>query len=123
MNGDAPYLLAVYILSEQHGPPVGTSAVAELLDRSPSTVTEQFKHLDRDGLVHHEPYAGATLTEEGRERAAALHEAYVTVSWFYRSVLDLDSREADAMEVASLLSPDVADRLATMLPYDPTEGS
>ncbi|MEE6209398.1 metal-dependent transcriptional regulator [Salarchaeum sp. III] len=121
MNGDAPYLLAVYIVLEQRGSPVSTSAVAELLDRSPSTVTEQFKHLDRDGLVHHEPYEGATLTEDGRERAAALHEAYVTVSWFYRSVLDLDSREADAMQVAGLLSPGVADRLAAMLPYDADE--
>lgn len=120
MNGDAPYLLAVYILSKQRGPPVRTNTVAELLDRSPSTATEQFKHLDRDGLVRHEPYEDATLTEAGRGRAAALHEAYVTLL-FYRSVLD--SRETDAIEVASLLSPDVANRLATMLPYDATEES
>lgn len=63
-------------------PPIRTNAVAETLDRSPAIVTETFQRLDREGLVTYESYKGVTLTDVGRERAAELHEAYVTVSWF-----------------------------------------
>lgn len=115
MSGAGQYLLAVYTLGHREGTPVGTNAVAETLDRSPATVTETFQRLDDAGLVDHEPYEGVTLTPEGRERAEALHETYVTVSWFFRSVLDLEDYEGEAMELAGLVSPDVAERLAATL--------
>jgi DtxR family Mn-dependent transcriptional regulator len=118
MSGGAQYLLAVYILGHREKPPVQTSAVAEALDRSPATVTETFQRLEEAGLVDYEPYEGVTLTEAGRERAAELHETYVTVSWFFRSVLDLDEYESEAMELAGLVSPTVAERLAATLLSD-----
>lgn len=58
------------------------------------------------------------LTETGWERAATLHETYVTVSWFFRSVLELDSYEVEAMELAAVLDPSVAERLASELPCE-----
>ncbi len=122
MGSGAQYLLAVYILGHRAEPPVGTNLVAETLDRSPAAVTEAFQRLETEGLVTYEPYAGVRLTDAGRERAADLHETYVTVSWFFRSVLDLDDYEAEAMEVAGLVSPDVAARLAATLPVE-TESS
>jgi len=118
MSGAAQYLLAVYILGHREEPPIRTNAVAETLDRSPATVTETFQRLDREGLVTYESYKGVTLTDAGRDRAAELHEAYVTVSWFFRSVLELEDYEAEAMNLAGLVSPTVAQRLAATLPTE-----
>lgn len=59
-----------------------------------------------------------SLTDAGRERAAELHESYVTVSWFFRSVLDLEDHEAEAMNLAGLVSPTVVQRLAATLPTE-----
>ncbi|KZN24846.1 MULTISPECIES: metal-dependent transcriptional regulator [unclassified Haladaptatus] len=118
MSGVTQYLLALYILEHRREPPIQTNVVAETLDKSPASVTAMFQRLENDELVTYEPYKGATLTDAGRERAATLHETYVTVSWFFRSVLDLDSYEAEAMELAGFLSPTVAKRLAATLPYE-----
>ncbi|ELZ97444.1 iron-dependent repressor [Haloferax mediterranei ATCC 33500] len=81
-----------------------------------------FQRLADDGLVSYEPYDGVTLTESGRKHTAQLHETYVTVSWFFRGVLELDDYETEAMELAGLVSPTVAKRLAATLPCD-TEGT
>ncbi|MDZ5812797.1 metal-dependent transcriptional regulator, partial [Halorubrum sp. AD140] len=40
---------------------------------------------------------------------------YVTLSWFFRAVLGLDAHERQAMRMADLVSPVVADRLAETL--------
>ena len=118
MSEAAQYLLAVYILGHRNEAPIGTNAVAETLDRSPATVTGTFQRLDEEGLVEYQAYKGVTLTDAGRERAAELHETYVTVSWFFRSVLDLDDYESEAMKLAGLVSPTVAERLAATLPTE-----
>lgn len=109
------YLLALYIAEHRGEPPIPSGRVAELLDRSPAAATEMLQRLEADGLVVREPYAGATLTDGGRERAAELHESYVLLSWFFREVLGLDAHEREAMELAGLISPDVADRLVGLL--------
>jgi DtxR family transcriptional regulator, Mn-dependent transcriptional regulator len=118
MKGITRYLLALYILEHREDPPISPGTVAELLDKSPASITGMFQRLDDDGLISYEPYKGATLTETGRERAATLHESYVTVSWFFREVLDLDAHEEEAMELAGFLSPSVAERLAATLPCE-----
>jgi DtxR family Mn-dependent transcriptional regulator len=115
MTGGSQYLLALYIAQHRGDPPTSSGDVADLLDRSPPTVTERFQRLAEDGLVEYEPYEGATLTPEGEAAAEELHETYVTLSWFFRSVLELDDHEAEAMELAGAVSPEVADRLAFSL--------
>ena len=118
MTRTARYLLALYIAEHRSSPPVSSGRVAELVDRSPAAATEMLQRLEGDGLVDREPYRGVTLTDAGRERASDLHETYVALSWFFRDVLDLDAHEREAMEMAGLLSPEVADRLATLLVDD-----
>jgi len=39
----------------------------------------------------------------------------VTLSWFFRAVLDLDAYEREAMRMAGLVSPLVTDRLVETL--------
>ncbi|MBX0286898.1 metal-dependent transcriptional regulator [Haloarcula salinisoli] len=118
MTRAPPYLLALYIAGHREPPPVSSGRVAEMLDRSTATTTETFQRLEEDGLVVYEAYEGTTLTERGVERAAELHETYVRLSWFFRSVLDLENYETEAMRLAGNVSPNVAEKLATTLPYD-----
>lgn len=118
MSTAPEYLLAIYIAQHRDEPPVSPGDLGGMLDRSPAAVTEMCQRLAAEGLVAYEPYEGVTLTESGREEAAELHETYVTVSWFFRGVLDLDDHETEAMELAGLVSPVVAERLAATLPCD-----
>ncbi|WP_435130181.1 metal-dependent transcriptional regulator [Halobaculum sp. D14] len=118
MSGADQYLLAVYIESQRNGAPVSSGAVADRLDKSPASVTEMFPRLDDHGLVGYEPYKGATLTDAGRDRAANLHKSYVTLSWFFRSVLELETHESEAMELAGVIDPGVTDRLVQLLPAE-----
>lgn len=117
MTSKPEYLLALYIEESRKSPPVSFGRVAELLDRSPATVTEMCQRLDEDGLVRHDPYHGVTLTEEGAKAAESYHERYVIFSWFFRSVLGLEEYEREAREMASAVSPETASRLASTLPY------
>jgi len=112
------YLLALYIAEKQRSPPISSGTIAERLDRSPAATTEMFQRLDDDGLVDYELYDGATLTAAGRETAAELHETYVTLSWFFRDVLDLEEYEREAMELADVVSPTVSEQLIGTLPIE-----
>lgn len=118
MSGADQYLLAIYIESHRDDSPVPTGQLADRLEKAAPSVTEMLKQLDENGLVTYTPYKGARLTDSGRERATELHESYVTLSWFFRSVLDLETHESEAMELASIIDPTVTDRLAATLPDD-----
>lgn len=121
MSGIDRYLLAVYIETQRDGAPVSSGAVADLLDTSTPSVTEMLQRLDGEGLVTYEAYNGATLTDDGQERAAELHDSYVTLSWFFRSVLELEGYESEAMRLAEVIDPSVAERLTTTLPVEHEE--
>jgi DtxR family Mn-dependent transcriptional regulator len=118
MSGRGEYVLALYIAEHQREPPVSPGRVAERLGRSPATASEMFRKLDEDGLADYEPYEGVRLTDPGRARAEDLHETYVLLSWFFRSVLDLDDHEGKAMEMAAVMDHEVAAELVETLPYD-----
>ncbi|SFR65272.1 metal-dependent transcriptional regulator [Halogeometricum limi] len=121
MSGPGQYLLGLYIAEHRDAPPVSPGVVAEMVGRSPATVIEVFRQLAGEGLLDYEPYVGATLTDAGRRRADALHESYVTLSWFFRSVLDIDDHETEALRMAGVVSPDVTRRLASTLPFERDE--
>ena len=118
MSGADLYLLAVYMESQRGEPPVASGVIADRLDKSQPSVTEMLQRLDDQGLVVYEPYERATLTDAGRERGTDLHESYVRLSWFFRSILELESHESEAMELAGVIDPSVTDRLTTVLPVE-----
>jgi len=63
------YLKAIYEQHHQHGSPVSTSRLAEVLDVTAPTVTSMVEKLAERELVEREKYKGVTLTPEG-ERVA-----------------------------------------------------
>jgi len=115
MTAESEYLLALFILEQRSSPPVSSGDLATFLDRSPAATTEMIQRLEAEDLVSYEPYEGASLTPSGRKQAEALHETYVTLSWFFRAVLNLDTYEREAIRMADLISPLVTDRLAETL--------
>lgn len=115
MTGTAQYLIVLYIEEQRLSPPIPPGKIADGVGKSAAATTEMLQRLDSRGLVRYEPYDGAALTDEGRETAAALHERYVTLSWFFRDVLDLDDAEGEAMELAGVVSGDVSERLTDLL--------
>jgi len=108
MSGADQYLLAVYIESERSGAPVSSGTVADRLHRSPSSVREIRQRLDDRELLVYKLYKWVTLTAAGRDRLADLHESHVTLSWLFRSALELERHESEAMELAEVLDPSVA---------------
>jgi len=117
MNGASQYLLVLYRAERRSAGPVSSGTVADEVGRSPAATTEMLQRLEDRGLVAHEPYEGATLTAEGRNRAEDLYGTYATLSRFFRDVLELEAHDEEAMALAGTLSPAVADRLeATLLP-------
>jgi len=115
MTAESEYLLALFILEQRSSPPVSSGDLAAFLDRSPAATTEMIQRLEAKDLVSYELYEGASLTPSGQEQAEALHETYVTLSWFFRAVLNLDTHEREAMRMAELVSPIVTDRLVETL--------
>ena len=62
------YLKAIYGLS-QGGDPASTSAIADVLDIQPASVTGMVKKMAESGLLEHVPYKGVDLTESGTREA------------------------------------------------------
>jgi Mn-dependent DtxR family transcriptional regulator len=117
VSGGHQYLLVLYLAEREDGRQtrLSTGDLAERVGRSPAAATEMVQRLEAKNLVAYEPYDGATLTPEGRDAAEDLYETYVTLSRFFRDVLELDGYEQAARKVAGNVSPAVVDRLATTL--------
>lgn len=73
------------------------------------------QRLEAHGLLVREAYAGATLTEEGRETASEPAESHATLARFFRDVLGPEEHHEEALAVAGRVSPQVTDRLAATL--------
>ena len=94
-----------------------TKEVADRLSVSAASVTNMFARLDEMGLVEYERYRGASLTEEGRERALSLVRRHRLIETFLLDRLGYSwedvHEEAERLEHA--VSDEFTERLAEML--------
>jgi DtxR family Mn-dependent transcriptional regulator len=115
------YLKAIYELEREHGPPVGTSTIADYLDVTPPTVTSMVEKLEDRGLVAREKYKGVELTDEGETVAIEVLRHHRLLESFLADHLDYEwdevHDEADALE--HHISEEFERRLARKL-GDPT---
>ena len=110
------YLKAIYDL-ERAGEPAATTALASRLGVAPASVTGMVRRLAEAGLLTHERYRGARLTERGR--GAALRtlrrhrviEAYLVRALSYR--WDEVDQEAERLEHAA--SDEMVNRMAAAI--------
>jgi DtxR family Mn-dependent transcriptional regulator len=90
------YLEAIYRLEKKIGV-AKTLELAHQLKVVPGSVTNTIESLERRGLVIHEPYKGAKLTEKGRKLAVNVLRRHRLAERLLTDVLGLDwSRAHDA---------------------------
>jgi len=80
------YLKAVQALTAR-GDTASTSALAEILDVQPASVTGMIKRLAEWGLLAHVPYRGVTLTESGRREALRVLRRHRILETYLTEVL------------------------------------
>lgn len=66
------YLKAIYKIAERQGVPVNTSAIAELMQTRPASVTDMLKKLAEKELIDYKRYHGVSLTKTGARWATQL---------------------------------------------------
>lgn len=115
MNTADQYLRALYLLEDLAEPPVATGRLAEVLEVSPASANEMIGKLEADGLVAHEKYRGATLTDAGRARAEAVLQTYCILEHFLANVLDVEDYRGEAASLEAVIDETVADRLDTII--------
>jgi DtxR family Mn-dependent transcriptional regulator len=109
------YLKAVFMASQAGA--VTTRVVADRLGVSAASATNMLKRLDSLGLVRHEHYKGAALTEAGLKVALEVIRHHRLLETYLAEAMgvpwDRVHEEAEVLE--HVLSEDLEDRIAELL--------
>ena len=110
------YLKAIYEL-ERSGKPAETNAIAEVLAVTPASVSGMVRRLAEQGLIDHERYRGARLTDSGRKAALLTIRRHRVIEAYLTSALgyswDRVHDEAERLEHAA--SDELIDRMAAAI--------
>lgn len=108
---------AILALEERLQGPATTNALAERLGITPGSVTATLKRMDAAGLVKHEPYHGATLTESGRRLALEVLRHHRLLETYLAEQLGMswDRVHAEAEVLEHHISEDLERRMAAAL--------
>lgn len=111
------YAKALHALAKRCAGPVTTSALAERLGVSPGSVTAMLKRMGEMGLVEHEPYRGARLTDEGDRVALEVMRHHRLLESYLTEVLGMPwDRVHDEAEVLEhYISEELEERIAAAL--------
>jgi DtxR family Mn-dependent transcriptional regulator len=111
------YLKAVWELTGGAGDAASTKGVATRLSISPASVSNMFGRLQEMGLVEHERYRGASLTERGRMEALRLVRRHRLIETFLLEHLGYDWQEVheEAERLEHAVSDGFTERLAEFL--------
>jgi len=119
MNTADQYLKAIFLVQRIDDGPAATGQLADQLEVSPASVNEMIGKLQDRGLVEHEKYKGATLTDEGRTRARDALQTYCILERFLANVLDVEDFRAEARQLEGVVDETVAERLDTIIDREP----
>jgi DtxR family Mn-dependent transcriptional regulator len=117
------YLKAIFQLTER-AEDAGTSEIAGRLGIAPASVTGMVKRMAESGLVEHEPYRGARLTDSGRQAALAIVRRHRIIETYLITKLayDWSSVHDEAERLEHAVSDELIERMAFALgfpQYDP----
>ena len=112
------YLKSIYTLQNKEGR-VTTSSLSARLQVSAASASEMIKKLADEGSVHHTPYKGVALTEEGRKRAIRIVRRHRLWEVFLVEVLkyEWDEIHEEAERLEHITSDKLEDRLDAALGY------
>jgi DtxR family Mn-dependent transcriptional regulator len=115
------YAKAIFSLQERGLDAVSTNALAERLSVTPASASGMVKRLGELGLVHHVPYKGVSLTDEGRRVALEVMRHHRLLELYLVESLgvpwDRVHQEAEVLE--HVLSEELEELIAAKL-GDPT---
>ncbi|MHB1863433.1 MAG: metal-dependent transcriptional regulator [Gemmatimonadaceae bacterium] len=110
------YLKAIYEL-ERAGNAAGTNEIAAALRIAPASVSGMVRRLAEQGLIEHEPYRGARLTDAGRRAALRTLRRHRVIEAYLAQALgypwDRVHDEAERLEHAA--SDELVDRMAAAI--------
>ncbi len=115
------YLKTIYEVERERGK-VTTSILAERLGVTPASATGMVKRLADLGLVVHEPYQGALLTEAGRKIAVEVIRHHRLLERFLAETLGVpwDRVHEEAHRMEHVLSEDLEERMDALLNHPAT---
>jgi DtxR family Mn-dependent transcriptional regulator len=95
-------LKSLYHLQQEADPPVGTSDIADQLNKTQATVTSTLDRLEEQGLITREPYKGSELTDNGKTVAVEVLRHHRLLETYLVEHLDYPweqvHEEADRLE-------------------------
>ncbi|WP_227262325.1 metal-dependent transcriptional regulator [Salarchaeum japonicum] len=119
MNTADQYLKTIFVVQQLEDGPASTGALADRLDVSPASVNEMIGKLEDRGLVTHEKYKGAALTDDGEARAVEALGTYCILERFLANVLDVEEYREEARQLEPVIDETVADRLDMIIDREP----
>ncbi|NKB87591.1 MAG: metal-dependent transcriptional regulator [Acidobacteria bacterium] len=116
------YIKAIFKLSVDGGL-VQTSAIADRLDVRPASVSNMMRRLATLGLLHHEPYRGVQLTDEGEKLARRMIRRHRLIERFLVEILEYpwDEVHEEAERLEHAVSPRFVRRLDKLLESPATD--
>jgi len=110
------YVEAIYRLQKRSGV-AKTSELAKELNVVPGSITNTIEHLERHGLVRHEPYRGVRLTAEGEKLALDILRRHRLAERLLTDILKADWSEVheSACKLEHALSKDIVKLLERKL--------
>jgi DtxR family Mn-dependent transcriptional regulator len=102
------YIEAIYKLQKRRGV-AKTKHLAEQLHVVPGSITNTIKHLEKHGLVDHEPYRGVKLTQRGEKLALDVIRRHRLAERLLTDILDAEwsSVHESACKLEHALTKDI----------------
>jgi DtxR family Mn-dependent transcriptional regulator len=119
VNTSDQYLKAIYLVQMVEDGPAATGTLADALEVSPASVNEMVGKLEERGLVEHEKYKGASLTDDGIEHAREALQTYCIIERFLCNVLEVEDFRGEAKALEAVIDDTVAERLDTIIDRRP----
>ena len=107
------YLKTMYILKKQSGN-IRVTDIANKMKCTKPSVNKAIYNLKDEGMLNYESYGTIQLTEEGKNLAKKILEAYDIVYLFLKDVLNIDETEAEqeAERIKSVINDNTINKLA-----------
>jgi DtxR family Mn-dependent transcriptional regulator len=83
------YLEGIYLFQQRNGV-AKTGDLANFFGVVSGTITNTVSKLKNKGLVHHQPYVGVTLTEEGKRIALNSLKKHELLTKLFTDLLDVE---------------------------------
>lgn len=114
------YVKAIYHLGRREA--VSTQSIADRLGLTAAAVSKMLRSLHRDGFVHHKPYYGARLTDEGFRLAEEMVRHHRLLERYLVEHLGFseDQVHEQAEVLEHYISEEFEDRIAEVMGH-PTE--